>query len=114
MEHVIDASGKKLGRIATEAAVILMGKHKPGFRKNVLTADRVIIKNASKIALDERKLRGKSYSRYSGYPGGLKHETLGEVVRKKGYREAFRRAVRGMLPKNKLQDRRIQNLVVEE
>lgn len=112
--HTIDATGKKLGRIATEAAVILMGKHVPGFRKNVMSGDKVLIKNASKISIDDRKLRGKTYTRYSGYPGGFKSAPLKEVVEKKGYGEAFRRAVRGMLPQNKLRDRRIKNLTVEE
>ena len=114
MKYTIDAENKKIGRVATQAAVFLMGKNMPSFKRNVAPQVTVEIKNASKASIDEKKKSQKTYSRYSGYPGGLKKPTMTEVIGKKGYSELFREAVRGMLPKNKLRSKMIKNLIIKE
>ncbi len=114
MNHTIDAKGKKLGRIATEAAVLLMGKNLPTFKRNAVTEVKVSITNASKISASEKKMLEKDYARYSGYPGGLTKETMAHLSERKGYSEVVRKAVFGMLPKNKLQRQIIKNLTITE
>lgn len=114
MKYTIDATNKKLGRIATEAATILMGKNTPDFQKNVLADNTVEIVNASALSITEKKRANEVYKKYSGYPGGLKIKTMDQVLDKKGYGEVVRIAVKGMLPKNKLQDRMMKNLIVIE
>lgn len=113
-EYTIDAKGKSLGRVASEAAHVLMGKHAPSFEKYLIAAVSVKIVNAGKLNISLGKASSKEYTRYSGYPGGLKKETLGRVVEKKGVKEVLRRAVYGMLPVNKLRAKRIKNLTIEE
>jgi len=112
--HTLDAAGKKLGRVATEAATILMGKHDPHFERHQEAVSQVHIVNASKLHLPEKKRVGKMYARYSGYPSGLKKETLAMVSKKHGYREVVRKAIYGMLPSNKLRARAMRRLTVEE
>lgn len=112
--YTIDAKGKKLGRVATEAAMVLMGKHVPGFRPNKEGDVSVTIENAGKLSVTEKKLEQKNYKRYSGYPGGLKHSRMEEVVDKKGMKEVVRTAIKGMLPKNKLQTPRLKRLTVTD
>ena len=112
--YTIDATGKKLGRIATEAATILMNKHTPAFRKNIEGDTNVVVENASKIVIDEKKLVQKKYGSYSGYPGGLSFKRLEEVIEQKGHGDALRRAVKGMLPKNRLQAPRLKRLSITE
>lgn len=112
--HTIDASGRKLGRLASEIATILMGKNSVDFARNQVADVQVTVENASKLDITDEKLDTKEYDRHSGYPGGRKVETARDVVEKKGYGELVIRAVRGMLPKNKLQDPTMKNLVVEE
>ncbi len=114
MEYTLDAQGKSMGRIATEAAMKLMGKNAPTYKPNVAPEVSVRIVNASKANISEKKKGEKTYERYSGYPGGLKSSTMEEVIAKKGYGEVFRMAVKGMLPKNKLQAVMMKNLTVEE
>ena len=114
MKHVIDAQNKRIGRIATEAAVLLMGKNLATFARNNIPDVKVEIKNTSKAVIDEKKKAQKTYSRYSGYPGGLRQPTMSEVISKKGYSELFREAVLGMLPKNKLRQKMMNNLTVTE
>jgi large subunit ribosomal protein L13 len=114
MKYTIDATEKKLGRVATEAAVLLMGKNTTTFARNIVPKVQVHITNASKAAITPKKLTEKEYLRYSGYPGGLKSRTMAQVVEKKGYGEVFRKAVYGMLPGNKLRSIMMKNLVVEE
>ncbi len=97
----IDASGKILGRVASEAAVLLRGKNLPSFRRDRLPMIEVHIENAGKLSITPKKLSGTSYARYSGYPGGLKFETLERLAVRRGYSEALRRAIRGMLPVNR-------------
>lgn len=112
--HTIDASGKALGRVATEAATYLMGKHSPTFRKNKEGDTSVKIVNASKLSISEKKREQELYSRYSGYPGGLRQLRMEEVIDKKGYREILRIAIKGMLPKNRLQAPRLKRLTISE
>ena len=112
--HTIDATGKKIGRVATEAAVFLMGKNKVSFRRNVVSGEKVSIINAGKLSISEKKKDGKIYKRYSGYPGGLKETSLGELLEKKGAREVLRKAVHGMLPGNRLRPRMMKNLEINE
>ncbi len=114
MKHTIDATDKKVGRVATQAAVLLMGKNLPDFARNNIPEVTVEIKNTSKASIADSKMLQKTYSRYSGYPGGLKQPTMKEVIGKKGYSEIFREAVAGMLPKNKLRPRMLKNLIITE
>lgn len=114
MNYTIDATGKKLGRVASQAAVLLMGKKDPGFLRNRLSDVAVAITNVSKLSFEERKYATKIYTRYSGYPGGLKKETAGHLVATKGHREMMRRAIKNMLPSNKLRDPMLKNLSISE
>lgn len=99
--YIIDAAGVPLGRIATEAARLLRGKHKPTFTPNVDTGDHVIIINAEKLVLTGNKLENKMYRRHSGYPGGLKQIPYKKIMQVMPER-AMEHAVKGMLPHNKL------------
>ena len=99
--HVIDATDVVLGRLASHVAVLLRGKHKPIFAPHVDTGDFVIVVNADKIALSGNKLQDKKAYRHSGYPGGLRSVSYGELMEKHPER-AVEKAVRGMLPKNSL------------
>ena len=99
--YIIDAEGKVLGRLATEAARILRGKHKPDFTPNVDTGDHVIVVNASKIVLTGKKLQNKKYIRHSGYPSGLKVVSY-ETLLKTRPELAVEKAIVGMLPQTKL------------
>ncbi len=99
--HVIDASGKILGRLASEVACLLKGKHKPIYVSHLDTGDYVIIINADKIRVTGRKAKQKVYYHHSGYPGGLKSRTLEEMM-KKHPEWVMKHAVKGMLPKNVL------------
>ena len=114
MNYEIDAQNKKLGRLATEVAVILMGKNRPDFVRNAIPDVKLKVLNASKISVTNKKMDQKVYKNYSGYPGGLKERTMKKVVADKGMREALRIAVRGMLPKNKLRDQMMKNLIIKE
>jgi large subunit ribosomal protein L13 len=99
--HVVDADGLVLGRLCTEVARVLRGKHKPIFAPHLDTGDHVIIVNAAKVVLSSGKSDRKNVYRYSGYPGGLKQETYANLLSRKP-EEALRRSVRGMLPKGPL------------
>lgn len=112
-EHTINAEGKALGRIATEVASILLGKHTPSARKNTVVDDTVLVTNAAKIEIRESKLEGKKYAHYSGYPGGLRFETAAKKEEKFGRGELLRRAVYGMLPSNRLRKERMKRLTIE-
>src|SRR3989344_933756 len=111
MKHTIDAKHKKIGRIASAAAHILMGKHQPDYKRNTVADVTVEIVNADQLDISEQKKIDKTYARYSLYPGGFRQATLKRVLEKKGYREVLRRAVYGMLPTNKLRARIIKNLI---
>lgn len=112
-EHTIDAAGKRLGKVATEAATILNGKDMPDFAKHVVANAKVTIINASKLDIPEKK-KGEIYQSYSGYPGGRREETLEHLGERLGYSEVVRRTINGMLPKNKLQPLMMKNLEVTE
>src|SRR5258708_14363217 len=99
--RVTAAEGAVLGRLATQAAATLRGKHKPSFTPNLDTGDPVVIVNAAKIKVTGKKLTDKLYVRHSGYPGGFKAETLERLLSRRP-EEVVRRAVRGMLPQNRL------------
>lgn len=112
-EYIIDATGKRLGRVATEAATVLLGKNSPAFVKNKPAEVTVTIAHASKLDISDR--RGKDeFQTYSGHPGGRKVETLEHLATRRGYGEVVRRVVSGMIPKNKLHTPRMKNLVVTE
>jgi len=112
--YTIDAQDKKLGRVASEAALLLRGKTTPDYKANIAPKVKVNIVNASKLDLSEKKRKGKIYTRYTGYPGGLREETLEKIIAKKGYEEAVRKAIYGMLPANKLRKGMLKNLIVSE
>ncbi|HEY0813707.1 MAG TPA: 50S ribosomal protein L13 [Pseudonocardia sp.] len=99
--HVIDATDVVLGRLAVQAATLLRGKHKPTFAPHMDTGDFVVIINAEKIAVSGNKLTDKFIYRHSGYPGGLRQRSVGEMIEKHPDR-LVEKAVQGMLPKNRL------------
>jgi large subunit ribosomal protein L13 len=99
--YIIDAAGRSLGRVATDAARLLRGKHKPEFTPHLDTGDHVVIINAGQVVLTGKKLEQKFYYRHSGYPGGLKKVNYATIMEKKP-EQAVLLAVRGMLPHNKL------------
>jgi large subunit ribosomal protein L13 len=109
--RVIDAEGAILGRLATQAAATLRGKHKPTFTPSLDTGDPVIIVNAAKIKVTGKKLSDKMYIRHSGYPGGFRAETLERLLERRP-EEVVRRAVRGMLPRNRLGEQMSRKLFV--
>ena len=96
----VDAEGKTLGRLATEVATVLMGKHRPEYTSHVVTGDSVIVTNASKVVMTGRKLDQKTRRRWSGYPGGLKVRTYREVMETKPERLVYEAIVR-MLPRGR-------------
>lgn len=105
----IDAEGKTLGRIASDIAVRLMGKDKPTYTAHVVCGDKVIVTNCAKIKVTGNKMTDKMYYSHSGYPGGLKEINLKDLM-VKDPTAAVRHAVKGMLPKNKLQAEMLKNL----
>lgn len=109
--HIIDASGKTLGKVATEAVTLLMGKHKPIYVPHMDTGDYVIVLNAEKVKVTGNKLDDKKYYRYTGYPSGLRQETLGEMLAKHPTR-VIEHAVKGMLPHTTLGKAMLKKLKV--
>jgi large subunit ribosomal protein L13 len=109
--HVIDASDVVLGRLATQTATLLRGKHKPIFAPHVDTGDFVVIVNAGKVVLTGNKLQTKVAYRHSGHPGGLRRIAFSELLEKRPER-AVEQAVRGMLPKNSLGRQMLKKLKV--
>ena len=110
--HTIDAAGKILGRLATEIAVLLRGKHKPDFWPNQDRGDFVVIKNVAQIKVTGKKMEQKKYYRHSGYPGALKVTSLKKLF-ERSPAEVLRRTVWGMLPRNKLKAIQIKRLKFE-
>lgn len=108
----IDATNQSIGRVASQAAHYLLGKHEVNFTKNNVADVKVIIENASKSAITEKKKNEKEYAKYSGYPGGLRFEKLDAVIEKKGIEEVYKRAVKRMLPANKLRTDMLKNLTI--
>jgi large subunit ribosomal protein L13 len=109
--HLFDLKGKILGRTATQIAELLIGKGKPYFAKNLDCGDHVVVINAEKVMVTGKKEKDKVYTRYSGYPGGLRKITLSEYRARKP-EEIIRHAVSGMLPKNRLRASMLKRLYV--
>ena len=109
--HVVDADGLVLGRLCSEVARVLRGKHKPTFAPHLDTGDHVIVINASKVVLTAGKADREQVHRFSGYPGGLKSESYAELLARKP-EEAIRHSVRGMLPKGPLGRQMLKKLKV--
>jgi large subunit ribosomal protein L13 len=109
--YVVDAEGKTLGRLATRIADTLRGKHKPEYTPHVDTGDFVIVVNAEKVAVTGNKLQDKRYWRHSGHPGGIRSRTLAEMLDRRP-EEVIRKAVRGMLPRNRLARRQLTKLKI--
>jgi large subunit ribosomal protein L13 len=108
---LVDAEGQTLGRVATQIADALRGKRKPTYTPHVDVGDFVVVVNAEKIAVTGAKLQEKLYYRHSGYPGGLKQRTLGDMLARRP-EEVIRLAVRGMLPKNRLARKQLTKLKI--
>ncbi len=109
--HLIDADNQTLGRLASRVAVLLMGKNKPYFTRRVDCGDHVVVKNAQKVHLTGKKVDQKVYQSYSGYPGGRREVSFAKMLAEQP-KKVIRRAVMGMLPKNKLQSKMIVRLHV--
>ncbi len=108
---VVDAEGKTLGRLASRVAQVLAGKHKPGYATHMDTGDHVVVLNAGKIFVSRDKRETKVYARHSGYPGGFRQETLGDLLARRP-EEVIRRAVKGMLPRNTLGVQQLRKLKI--
>ena len=112
--YTIDASGKKLGRVASQAAVYLSGKNSVKYARNLAPAVKVSIVNCAKAAIDSKKKLDKKYVTFTGFRGGINTETLGDLIERKGAKEAFERAVYRMLPSNSLRKTMMKNLTITE
>ena len=108
---LVYASGKTLGRLATQLADILRGKRKPEYTPHIDTGDFVVVVNAEKVHVTGKKLQDKLYRRHSGYPGGLRERTLSEMLVRRP-EEVIRLAVKGMLPRNRLARQQLRKLKV--
>ena len=109
--YVVDASGKTLGRLATQIADTLRGKRKPVYTPHIDTGDFVVVVNAQKIAVTGNKRAGKLYHRHSGYPGGLRTRTFEQMIERRPV-EIIRLAVKGMMPRNRLARKQLTKLKV--
>src|SRR5437762_11948609 len=109
--YVVDATDQTLGRLASRIARVLEGKHKPDYAMNLDSGDHVIVLNAAKVAVTRDKRDSKIYVRHSGYPQGLREETLGHLLDRRP-EEAIRRAVKGMLPRTKLGTQQLRKLKI--
>ena len=109
--YVVDAEGQTLGRLATRIADALRGKRKPEYTPHVDTGDFIVVVNAEKIHVTGNKLEQKTYWRHSGYPGGIKSRTLAEMLERRP-EEVIRKAVKGMLPRNRLARQQLTKLKV--
>ena len=111
--YTIDATNRTLGRVASEAAHALLGKRSARYARNQALPVKVVIENAAKLHLPERRTKGKVYTRYTGYPGGLREIRMDELIAKKGIEEVVRKTVDGMIPRNSLRTPRMKNLTVK-
>lgn len=111
--HEIDAAGKRLGVVATEAASVLLGKTAPDYARHRTAAVQVTITNAAQLDIPERK-KGEIYQRYTGYPSGRRTETLEHLANRRGYAEVLTRTIAGMLPNNKLKKPRLKQLTITD
>jgi large subunit ribosomal protein L13 len=112
VSYTFDAAGRPLGRVASEAAHALLGKRSVNYVQNFVLPVEVTIINASKLAIEEKKMKQKEYTRYTGYPGGLRIQNLAMLKDKKGIEEVLRKAVDGMIPRNKLRKDRMKRLTI--
>ncbi|MEK7621751.1 MAG: 50S ribosomal protein L13 [Patescibacteria group bacterium] len=110
--YTIDATGESLGRVASRTAMLLRGKGEASFQPHLVPHISVTVTNASKLQIQPAKFAQTQYRRYSGYPGGLKQETMANLALRRGYPELFRQAVKGMLPNNKLRRLILKQLTV--
>jgi large subunit ribosomal protein L13 len=108
---VVDAAGQRLGVLASRIAPVLEGKHKPTYASHMDSGDHVIVINAAQIEVSRDKESTKLYTRHSGYPGGLRQETLGDLLARRP-EEVIRRAVKGMLPRNRLGVQQLRKLKI--
>lgn len=113
-EYTFDASNRKLGRLSSEIAEKLMGKDRVDYTRHQVSDITVTVKHSSELDISDDKLQNKTYTRYSGHPGGKKEDSAQHVVNTHGYGELIKRAVYGMLPDNKLRDKMMKNLKTEE
>jgi large subunit ribosomal protein L13 len=111
-KYTVDAQGRSLGRVASEAASALLGKKSVHFVKNLVIPTEVNIINGSKMAMSEKRISGKIYVHYTGYPGGLRETPMSRMIDNKGIEEVLRTAVDGMLPRNKLRKDRMKRLSI--
>lgn len=111
--YTINATDRTIGRVASEAAHALLGKRSVHYAQNQALPMKVVIENASKLHLPERRVKGKVYTRYTGYPGGLRSVRMDEMITKKGIEEVVKKTVDGMIPRNKLRNPRMKNLIVK-
>jgi large subunit ribosomal protein L13 len=115
MKHTIDATNRSMGRVASEAAKLLMGKQSTEYVRNKVFDIKLEITNASKLKIDEKKLAQKVYVTYESlYPGGDKRRTAKDIAARKGMREILKEAIYGMIPHNKLRAKIIKNLTINE
>lgn len=112
-EHILDATGVSLGRLASKIALLLRGKNKPSFVPHLDQGDSVIVANIDKIKITGDKLNNKIYHSHSTYPGGLKSVKLKDFIAKRGKAEVLRKAVYGMLPNNKLRPGMLSRLTIK-
>jgi large subunit ribosomal protein L13 len=108
---VVDATGQRLGTLASRVAQVLEGKHKPSYATHMDVGDHVIVLNAARVDIGRAKTEQKVYSRHSGYPGGLRQETLGHLLERRP-EEVIRRAVKGMLPRTRLGAQQLRKLKI--
>lgn len=113
-QYTIDATDGSLGRVASRTALLLRGKGEASFRPHLLPQVAVTVTNVGKLKIQPAKLLQTEYRRYSGYPGGLKSETMANLITRRGYPVLFRQAVKGMLPNNKLRPLILKHLTVTE
>ncbi len=109
--HLVDAEGQTLGRLATQIADVLRGKRKPTYTPHVDVGDFVVVVNAEKVVVTGNKREDKRYWRHSGYPGGIRYRTLGDLLERRP-EEVLRRAVKGMLPRNRLARQQLRKLKI--
>jgi large subunit ribosomal protein L13 len=112
--HTIDAKGKRFGRVASEAAKVLMGKTTPHYEPHTFTGMQVKITNAGSLDISERKLADIEYKRYSGHPGGQRVETLRDLKNRRGIETALRKTIERMLPRNTLRKKRLKHLTITQ
>jgi len=110
--HIIDATDRTLGRVCSEAAHALLGKRSVHFVKNQALPVKVTINNAGKLHIPARRSAGKIYTHYTGYPGGLREQSMAVMIEKKGIADVVKKTVDGMIPRNKLRVPRMKNLIV--